>query len=154
MASTEEERQANTRTAAERMLQSQVREHNRRSAPLPEPPGDGVYRFRGSTGPDRDVTPALGAALAEAGTRRYRRKPSEVDAIQWTGGNLPAVRAFASGALGPGTLNDGSLPLWVLKSRAVCHVERGDWILREPDGRGFYPCEQSVFAAAYELVEP
>jgi histidine triad (HIT) family protein len=65
MASTEEERQASTRTAAERMLQSQVREHNRRSGPLPEPPGDGVYRFHGSTEPGRDVTPALGAALAE-----------------------------------------------------------------------------------------
>jgi hypothetical protein len=73
-----------------------------------------------------------------------------VDAIQWTGQNFAAVREFASGAVGIGTVMGDALPLWVVKSSATCHVELGDWIIREPDGSGFYPCAGDVFAATYE----
>lgn len=83
---------------------------------------------------------------------RYRKRPVEVDAIQWTGQNLGDVQAFGSGAVGIGTLDGGALPLWVIKSAATCRVERGDWIIRETDGSGFYPCAGDVFAATYEPV--
>jgi hypothetical protein len=82
---------------------------------------------------------------------RYRRKrPTEVEAIQWTGCNFADVKAFGSGAVGIGPVEGGALPLWVVKSSATCRVERGDWIIRERDGSGFYPCNADVFAAIYE----
>lgn len=28
----------------------------------------------------------------------------------------------------------------------------GDWIIAEPDGRGFYPCKPDIFEATYERV--
>ena len=65
-------------------------------------------------------------------------------------GELAAVKDFASGEVGIGTVMGDALPLWVVKSSATCHVELGDWIIREPDGSGYYPCAADVFAATYE----
>lgn len=103
--------------------------------------------------PDRDVRAPLGAALAAPSVRRYRKKPVEVEAIEWTGENFNAVRAFTRGALGLGQVGD-ALPLWVTKSQAVCYVQRGDWVIREPDGSGFYPCSEADFPATYEPAAP
>ena len=85
---------------------------------------------------------------------RFRKRPVEVDAICWNGQNLGSVQAFASGALGIGTVEGGALPLWVVKSEAVCNVQPGDWIIRETDGSGYYPCAGDVFAATYEPAGP
>ena len=84
---------------------------------------------------------------------RFRKRPVEVDAICWNGQNLGSVQAFASGALGIGTVEGGALPLWVVKSEAVCNVQQGDWIIREADGSGYYPCAADVFAATYEPAD-
>jgi hypothetical protein len=32
-------------------------------------------------------------------------------------------------------------------------VEKGDWIIREPGGRGYYPCKPDIFEATYEPVQ-
>lgn len=29
----------------------------------------------------------------------------------------------------------------------------GDYIVREPDGRGFYPCKPDIWLAGHELIE-
>ena len=84
------------------------------------------------------------------GVTRWRKKPVTVEAVQWTGDNFAAVKDFASGALGAGEVRPGVIPLWVVKSQALCHVKLGDWIIQEPDGSGFYPCAGDVFAATYE----
>ncbi len=31
-------------------------------------------------------------------------------------------------------------------------VKEGDWIIAEPDGSGFYPCNPDVFAVKYEPI--
>ena len=31
-------------------------------------------------------------------------------------------------------------------------VVSGDWIIPEPDGRGYYPCKPDIFEATYEAV--
>ncbi len=87
------------------------------------------------------------------GVARYRKKPVEVDAIQWTGENFDAVKAFASGAVGIGTVMGGAIPLWVTAAAATCYVERGDWIIREPDGSGFYPVTDDPFSVIYEPAD-
>lgn len=33
------------------------------------------------------------------------------------------------------------------------NIERGDYIVKEPDGDGYYPCKADVFEREYELVE-
>lgn len=30
------------------------------------------------------------------------------------------------------------------------YLADGDWIIAEPDGRGYYPCKPDIFAATYE----
>lgn len=32
-------------------------------------------------------------------------------------------------------------------------IVHGDWIIPEPDNRGFYPCKPDIFDATYERVE-
>lgn len=31
-------------------------------------------------------------------------------------------------------------------------IVNGDWIIPEPDGRGFYPCKDDIFRATYDEV--
>lgn len=33
------------------------------------------------------------------------------------------------------------------------HVQYGDWIIAEPDGRGHYPCKPDIFEATYEPAD-
>lgn len=92
---------------------------------------------------------------------RYRKKPVEVEAIQWTGGNAAEIKAFV------GTRHHGG-PAFVLpeeniwKTNRACvwnssqddynTVNKGDWIIRGSAGE-FYPCEPGVFEATFEPVE-
>lgn len=86
---------------------------------------------------------------------RYRRRSTEVDAIQWTGDNLAAVNAFLSPQHAmveyPNELQ--RLRFGVLKAQSVATIEPGDWIMRELDGSGFYPCACDVFDATYAPTE-
>lgn len=88
---------------------------------------------------------------------RYRKKPVEVDAIQWNG-DLAALKAFLihrNRVDAPSLWTfDGAGELWayVEKSQKQCHVERGGWIIAEPDGVGVYPCTAANFEATYEAV--
>jgi hypothetical protein len=31
-------------------------------------------------------------------------------------------------------------------------IQNGDWIIREPDGRGFYPCKPDIFKKIWERL--
>ena len=41
---------------------------------------------------------------------------------------------------------------WIDTRQGGHTVCPGDWIITEPDGKGFYPCKPDVFAAKYEPV--
>lgn len=87
-----------------------------------------------------------------------RKKPVEIQAIQWTGDNADAVEEFADGRLfmelderdransddpeATGQVFDRLHSTWVL-------VYTGDWIIRGVQGE-FYPCRDSVFRETYE----
>lgn len=93
---------------------------------------------------------------------RFRKKPVEVEAMQWDGTNIDALWdwgkdvLFAAGrdsapavfAFPP----NGPLEAWVEKSQTYCQVEVGDWLIKESDGIGVYPCKGAVFAATYDRV--
>lgn len=93
--------------------------------------------------------------------RTYRKRPVEVDAMQWTGSNAAALARWV---IGPTALVDGFTVepdprpeddgteftglLWVAANRQWLPIETSEWVLR--DGRGFYPCKAEVFAETYE----
>lgn len=88
-----------------------------------------------------------------------RKKPVEIQTIQWAGDNEWAVSAFTKGhfeALGPddrATCDDPEATAQVydrLHSTWVL-VYTGDWIIRGVKGE-FYPCRDSVFRETYEAV--
>ena len=66
---------------------------------------------------------------------RYRKKPVEVEAVQWTGENIDAVSAVVGRTFAPNSI-----------------AEVGDWIGRRP--HGVFSCSNSEFEATYEPVDP
>ena len=91
--------------------------------------------------------------------QRFRKQPVEVEAIQWTGDNPAAVRAFTgthqpdpnrSGNHMVFTTQSGHGELYVAANGAWLGIEVGEWIIR--DSRGFYPCKSDIFDATYDRV--
>ncbi|MFJ8538138.1 hypothetical protein [Streptomyces sp. NPDC093591] len=94
---------------------------------------------------------------------RYRKKPVEVDTIQWTGDNEAEVQAFTGGASqfyaldeadransddpeATATVYDRLHSTWIL-------VYTGQHVVRGVKGE-FYPIAPDVLAETYERVDP
>lgn len=78
---------------------------------------------------------------------KYRKKPVEVDAVQWTGNNVDEIEEF------------GSLDVWfnenelyVITLEGTMKASVGDYIIKGVHGE-FYPCKPDIFAKTYEEVE-
>lgn len=84
----------------------------------------------------------------------YVSKPSTVDAEQWTGDNFKHLKKvlWHGDTYGVARFSGETphLELWVEKSSAWCRLQIGDWIVREPDGVGFYLITSERFDAKYE----
>lgn len=82
---------------------------------------------------------------------KYRKKPVEVEAVQWTGENDDEISIFAGGKV---------LFMWFAKRRVLlvetidgatrAHV--GDWIIKGLNDE-IYPCKPDIFEKTYERVE-
>lgn len=72
---------------------------------------------------------------------RFRSKPIEIEAVQWfKEGDHEAVISIFDG--------------WKVRgAQGLSTVLPGDWIITEPRGDGFYPCNPDVFSAKYEPVD-
>lgn len=82
---------------------------------------------------------------------KYRKKPVEVEAVQWTGENGAEVVRFVN--------HDGKW--WSKYSLDVMYIGThegvmiampGDWIIKGVNGE-FYPCKPDIFEKTYERVE-
>lgn len=94
---------------------------------------------------------------------RYRKKPVEVEAWQWVPDDMRAAGEIV-GLLMMGELDapadvemarigdDKCLIFYCLKSNAICTIAPGDWVIRESDGVGYYPCTAQMFEATYDAV--
>jgi len=87
--------------------------------------------------------------------QKFRKKPIDVEAVQWTGTNLPELQEFTDlqfseleKALGEMTAEvfDKLHDTWV-------RLRTGDWILKGTQGE-FYPCAKDVFETTYGPAEP
>jgi hypothetical protein len=97
-----------------------------------------------------------------------RKRPIQVELVQWTGENLEEVFDFV------GEIPEWDVPyagllgfafdacswehgqkhpcfLWVTKGKAWVALPVGDYIAKESD-EGFYPVAQDVFDKTYELM--
>lgn len=95
---------------------------------------------------------------------KFRSKPVEIEAFCWSGDTAAAPEWFQKShstypdgyqvVAGP-ALNDvvrcGDV-LYLGTRSGTSRCDLGDWIIREPDKDGFYPCAPSVFAAKYEPI--
>lgn len=80
---------------------------------------------------------------------RFRTKPFEIEAVQFNRlGAHPAVRFHPEP-----TSDRKALRLVVMGHQGYSEVNIGDWIIAEPDGDGFDPCDPETFARKYEPVE-
>lgn len=86
---------------------------------------------------------------------RYRKKPIVVDAIQFDGSNVDEIRTWIEQCYTGGKVpslwleNAKTLIVSTLKGRG--RASKSDWIICDVNGE-FYPVEDKVFKAAYELV--
>lgn len=94
---------------------------------------------------------------------RYRKKPIEVDAICFTGGNFVAIRTwqnnfgddpcFWSVAIDSPLIQQGIYAeVWDKLHATWVGVKPNDWIIRGIQGE-YYPCDGDVFVNTYDPVE-
>ena len=81
---------------------------------------------------------------------KFRKKPVVVEAEQY--------RLNRAGTLPPGVhpanVQEETYQPYVITAHGQrTPVVEGDWIIAEPDGRGYYPCKPDIFAATYEAME-
>lgn len=84
----------------------------------------------------------------------YRSKPSEVEAVQWTG-DLDEVEDFAPGKVAIDS-DDGELLLYTGKNGAQkwVPVPVDHWLVHPPeDLTDIWPVDDVYFRAKYEAVE-
>jgi hypothetical protein len=92
----------------------------------------------------------LGGRIAVA---RFRSRPVEIEAEQWwPGKDVPGVyyerEYFLDDLDGGRRVREGPYVLTVHGERA--HLAPGDWVIKEPEGDGHYPCKPAIFAKRWE----
>lgn len=81
---------------------------------------------------------------------KYRKKPVEVEAIQWTGNNFEEVKAFTNGKAYKSLTNDKALIIDTLEGKHLAILK--DFIIKGIQNE-FYPCKPDIFKKTYERVE-
>ncbi|MDL4860787.1 hypothetical protein NPJ88_000420 [Halomonas elongata] len=84
----------------------------------------------------------------------YRKKPVEVDAIQWTGGNLQDCIDFLGASFGGHSAHrtpNGKSEIKVLTLEGHHIASKGDYLIRGVAGE-HYPCKPDIFESTYERV--
>lgn len=81
---------------------------------------------------------------------RVRKKPIEVEAVQWTGINKTEIDGFMGKEATWVDLSQGYLlNIETLEGTMAAFI--GDWIIKGVKGE-FYPCKPDIFDQTYEVV--
>lgn len=79
---------------------------------------------------------------------KYRKKPIEIEAIQWDGTNTQTIMEWAGGSVVTVRADTpNNLTIETLEGDHRASV--GDWIICGIKGE-HYPCKPDIFAATYE----
>ena len=79
---------------------------------------------------------------------KYRKKPVEIEAIQWNGGNVQEIIDFVGNACNVDMLY--TLVIHTLEGNMLANP--GDFIIKGVQGE-FYPCKPDIFEQTYEMIE-
>ena len=79
-------------------------------------------------------------------SKKYRKKPVVIEAIQWTSDNLSEIDKFTQGKV----KNHESV-LIIPTLEGEMYASLSDYIIKGVNGE-FYPCNPNIFAKTYEEV--
>lgn len=81
----------------------------------------------------------------------FKTKPNTIRAVQLTKENAAEMRKFLTDTQYDAT-RDGHDPVNIMlrNSHGNMLLRVGDWLIREPDGNGYYACDPQTFASKYE----
>lgn len=82
---------------------------------------------------------------------KYRKKPVEIEAIQWTGDNRDEIWEFCPLSYFNTDLETGMLSLMVQTLEGFMQASIGDYIIKGVKGE-FYPCKPDIFDMTYDKV--
>ena len=78
---------------------------------------------------------------------KWRNKPVEIEAIQWTGDLLQAEEVTELAGDNPIGFKGDQLVIYTLEGVMIASV--GDWIIKGVKGE-LYPCKPDLFEATYD----
>lgn len=81
---------------------------------------------------------------------KFRKKPIVVDAEQF---HDPLRTRGLPAGVNPPMRGDNRYYVYTAHGQQA-FLEDGDWVIAEPDNRGYYPCKPDIFADTYEPVTP
>lgn len=85
--------------------------------------------------------------------KKYRTKPCEIEAMQFTGDNLQQIEKFAKkDCIGAGFEGGKCIYLLIETLEGIMKAEIGDYIIKGLRGE-FYPCKPDVFEKKYEPIK-
>jgi hypothetical protein len=84
---------------------------------------------------------------------KFRKKPVEIEAVQWTGKNSKEIDDFCPSERKIWACGMDFMSLVIVTLEGNMKAAVGDWIIRGVKGE-LYPCKPDIFAATYEAVEP
>ena len=83
---------------------------------------------------------------------KYIHKPTEVDAIQFTGDNCDELMIFAPDNIDP-TTAFGSTSLRLKNANGYLDINKGDYVIKGEKEGDFWVCAEDVFNRSYEAKE-
>ena len=89
--------------------------------------------------------------MSELMSRKYRKKPVVIDAMQFTEENKNKVFRFVTCNCSAEFSEDGKPVLAIETLEGVMRANIGDYIIKGVSGE-FYPCKPDIFEMTYEKV--
>jgi hypothetical protein len=83
---------------------------------------------------------------------KYRKKPVEIEAVQWTGKNKEEIEAFCDIAEFYEFCDGATLQLIIPTLEGDHYASPDDFIIRGISGE-YYPCKPDIFEMTYEKAE-
>ena len=80
-------------------------------------------------------------------SKKYRKKPVVIEAIQWIGNNLSEIDNFIGR-----TVDNKETTLVIHTLEGDMEASIGDYIIKGVNGE-FYPCKPDIFDKTYEEVK-
>ena len=80
-------------------------------------------------------------------SKKYRKKPVVIEAIQWAGNNLSEIDNFIGR-----TVDNKETTLVIHTLEGDMEASIGDYIIKGVNGE-FYPCKPDIFDKTYEEVK-